>query len=81
MIRYSNKLPGLSPTMNIDQVKKLIFDQHPEKWHRAYVWAGKSLNTDTLAEMIQFMSNEKLFADMDDDNQKKKGGDNKRNKQ
>eukprot|EP00957_Ditylum_brightwellii_P108410 8270350-Ditylum_brightwellii.AAC.1 len=31
--------------------------------------------------MIQFMSNEKLFADTDDDNWKKKGGEDRKNKQ
>eukprot|EP00957_Ditylum_brightwellii_P003325 251687-Ditylum_brightwellii.AAC.1 len=32
MVHYSKKLPGLSPALNADQTKKMVFDQHPEKW-------------------------------------------------
>eukprot|EP00957_Ditylum_brightwellii_P167744 12769963-Ditylum_brightwellii.AAC.1 len=34
LVRYSNKLPGLSPDMNDDQTKQMIFDQHSETWRK-----------------------------------------------
>eukprot|EP00957_Ditylum_brightwellii_P073388 5577231-Ditylum_brightwellii.AAC.1 len=84
LVRYSNTLPGLLPDMNNDQVKQMIFDQHPEMWRKFYIQSGKSLETDLLADIVQFMSNKKGFAD--DDNKKKckrqqeNGNCNKKNK-
>eukprot|EP00957_Ditylum_brightwellii_P056632 4292672-Ditylum_brightwellii.AAC.1 len=37
IVRYSNKLPGLSPAPMTDQTKNMAFDQHPEIWQRAYI--------------------------------------------
>eukprot|EP00957_Ditylum_brightwellii_P136888 10439702-Ditylum_brightwellii.AAC.1 len=71
LVRYSNKLPGLSWDMNDDQVKQMVFDQHPETWRKFYIRSGMSLETDTLADTVQFMSNEKGFADRDDKKKRK----------
>eukprot|EP00957_Ditylum_brightwellii_P051843 3931665-Ditylum_brightwellii.AAC.1 len=67
LVRYSNQLPGLNPAMTDEQTKKLIFDQHPEKWRIAYNCSGQAIETDTLADIIQFMSDEKEYADNEEE--------------
>eukprot|EP00957_Ditylum_brightwellii_P208520 15357851-Ditylum_brightwellii.AAC.1 len=83
LVRFSNKLPGLSPDMNSDQVKQMVFDQHPEAWRKFYIRSRTSLATDTLADIVQFMSNEKGFADGDDEKRqcKRQHDNNYHNKQ
>eukprot|EP00957_Ditylum_brightwellii_P181070 13793405-Ditylum_brightwellii.AAC.1 len=67
LVRYTNKLPGLSPDMSGDQVKQMVFDQHQDTWRKHYIRSGKLLCTDTLDNLVQFMSNEKGFADGEDE--------------
>eukprot|EP00957_Ditylum_brightwellii_P028635 2163053-Ditylum_brightwellii.AAC.1 len=66
-MQYTNKLPGLLPDMNADQIKKIVFDQHPETWHKHYIRLGNAIQTDSLAEIFQFMSNKKGFADREEE--------------
>eukprot|EP00957_Ditylum_brightwellii_P124835 9515658-Ditylum_brightwellii.AAC.1 len=54
LVRYSNQLPGLNPAMTDEQIKKLIFDQHSEKWRIAYNCSGQAIETNTLADIVQF---------------------------
>eukprot|EP00957_Ditylum_brightwellii_P016577 1245922-Ditylum_brightwellii.AAC.1 len=65
-VQYSNKLPGLTPVVDVAQTKKISFDHCPEKWTTAYICAGKNLSVDALTDVTQFMSNEKTFADAKD---------------
>eukprot|EP00957_Ditylum_brightwellii_P031462 2385856-Ditylum_brightwellii.AAC.1 len=62
--------------MNNDQVKQMVFDQHPEKWRKSYICSGKSLETDLLADIAQFKSNKKGFADCNDKNKCKQQQEN-----
>eukprot|EP00957_Ditylum_brightwellii_P067886 5154194-Ditylum_brightwellii.AAC.1 len=55
----------------------MIFDQHPEKWRKAYIRAGNNLRNQSLAEIIQYMTNEKAFADAEDNQKKRKGNESK----
>eukprot|EP00957_Ditylum_brightwellii_P206937 15350655-Ditylum_brightwellii.AAC.2 len=77
MVRYANKIPGLSPN--------LTEDWHPKKWRKAYIRAGKSIRSQTLVDIIEYMFNEKAFADTEDSqkkrkNNKGKGGQGTRNR-
>eukprot|EP00957_Ditylum_brightwellii_P015614 1178000-Ditylum_brightwellii.AAC.1 len=72
MVKYTNKLPGLEPEITADQVKQFVFNQHPEHWRITYTRAGRSIHTDTLAQIVQFMANEKNFADTEDTKKKRK---------
>jgi hypothetical protein len=74
LVRYSNRLPGLNPTMTDNQTKKLIFDQHPEKWRIAYNRSGRAIATDTLADIVHFMSDEKGYADKEEQSRRSKRG-------
>eukprot|EP00957_Ditylum_brightwellii_P135252 10313270-Ditylum_brightwellii.AAC.1 len=62
----------------------MVFDQHPETWQKHYIRSGKLLRTDMLADIVQFMSNEKGFADGEDEKkwerQNHEGGGKKQNK-
>eukprot|EP00957_Ditylum_brightwellii_P130062 9920234-Ditylum_brightwellii.AAC.1 len=65
--------------MNPDQVKKMVFDQHPESWRKHYIRSGKSIQTDLLAEIVQFMFNKKGFADREEDKKQKQQNRDKGN--
>ena len=81
LARYANKLPGIEPKLTDDQIKVIIFNSFPEDWRQAYIRADKSLNTEPLAKILQFMKNEKGFADKKDNRnlykrKNKSGNDN-----
>eukprot|EP00957_Ditylum_brightwellii_P085138 6473204-Ditylum_brightwellii.AAC.1 len=59
LVQYANKLPGLLPDMNVDHVKKIVFNQHPETWHKHYIRSGKAIQTGLLAEIVHFMLKKK----------------------
>eukprot|EP00957_Ditylum_brightwellii_P140779 10724035-Ditylum_brightwellii.AAC.1 len=58
----------------------MIFDQHPKKWRKVYIRAGKSIRSETLANIIEYMSNEKAFVDTKDNQKKRKRPRNKKQK-
>ena len=66
LARYANKLPGIEPQLTEDQIKVIIFNSFPEDWRTAYIRADKSLSTEPLTKILQFMKNEKGFADKKD---------------
>jgi hypothetical protein len=72
LMRYSNVLPGTEPALNPQQKKNLIFETFPVKWRQNYIRAGKSVTTDSLADIVQYMSNEKGFADVEEKTYKDK---------
>eukprot|EP00957_Ditylum_brightwellii_P055558 4210759-Ditylum_brightwellii.AAC.1 len=57
-----------------EQTKKLIFDQHLEKWRIAYNRSGQAIETDTPADIVQFMSDEKGYANKEEENCRGKRG-------
>ena len=63
LYRYTSKLPGNVPTIQEDQQKLLIFHTFPEKWRKQFVRSGRRLQQETLQQIIDFMTNEKGFAD------------------
>ena len=82
MIRHANKLPGTEPLLNEQQSKNIIFQGVPMTWKQNYIRAGKDVATDTLEEILQYMSNEKGFSDQrsgnkneDDSKKRKKKGE------
>jgi hypothetical protein len=66
LARYGNKLPGIEPPLTEDQIKKTIFHSFPPKWQQQFVRSGQHLATTLLTDIIEFMSNEKSFADAQD---------------
>jgi hypothetical protein len=77
LIRYTNRLPGTEPDIAPQQMKNVIFESFPVAWRQSWIRAGKSLVTNTLAELVQFMANEQSFADDKDKIKKKDGSGNK----
>jgi hypothetical protein len=75
LARYGNKLPGTEPPLTDEQVKKCIFTSFPLAWQQQFIRSGQRVATTALADIIEFMSNEKIFADSHhltkNDNQKK----------
>jgi hypothetical protein len=63
LARYGNKLPGIEPALNDEQIKKFIFQSFPALWQQQYIRSGQRVAGTPLADIIEFMSNEKLFAD------------------
>jgi hypothetical protein len=60
---YGNKLPGTEPPLNDEQIKKCIFHSFPLLWQQQYIHSGQCVANTPLSDIIEFMSNEKLFAD------------------
>jgi hypothetical protein len=44
-------------------VKKCIFHSFPPKWQQQFIHSGQHVATMPLSDIIEFMSNEKSFAD------------------
>jgi hypothetical protein len=63
LARYGNKLPGTDPELTEAQVKKCIFHSFPQSWQQQFIRTGQSVANTQLSDMIEFMSNEKSFAD------------------
>jgi hypothetical protein len=77
LIRYTNRLPGTEPDITPQQTRNIIFESFPVAWRQSWIRAGKSLVTNTLAELVQFMANEQSFADDKDKSKKKESSGNK----
>ena len=75
LVRYANRLPGTEPQLNDDQIKSIIYDSFPTQWRQAYIRSGNNVATQTLAEVIQYMKNEKVFADADLNKKRTHSGD------
>jgi hypothetical protein len=63
LARYGNKLPGNEPPLTDEQVKKCIFNSFPLSWQQQFIRSGQRIATTSLSDIIEFMSNEKIFAD------------------
>jgi hypothetical protein len=63
LARYGNKLPGAEPPLTSEQIKKCIFASFPLLWQQQYIRSGQRVANTPLSDIIEFMSNEKLFAD------------------
>ena len=63
LARYGNKLPGNEPVLTDDQVKKCIFSSFPLTWQQQYIRSRQRVANTPLSDIIEFMSNEKIFAD------------------
>jgi len=72
LARYGNKLPGTEPVLTDDQVKKCIFSSFPLTWQQQYIRSGQRVANTSLSDIIEFMSNEKIFADAQNSNKEKK---------
>jgi hypothetical protein len=66
LARYGNKLPGSEPPLTEQQIKKCIFHSFPLKWQQQFIRSGQQVATTILSDIIEFMSNEKSFADAQD---------------
>jgi hypothetical protein len=63
LARYGNRLPGTDPGLSELQIKKCIFHSFPQSWQQQFVRTGQHVATTQLSDIIEFMSNEKSFAD------------------
>jgi hypothetical protein len=63
LARYGNRLPGTDPGLSELQIKKSIFHSFPQSWQQQFVRTGQHVATTQLSDIIEFMSNEKSFAD------------------
>lgn len=51
-----------TPRLTEQQKKDILFETYPIKWKQNYVRAGKNVRTDTMAQIVTYMENEKSFA-------------------
>ena len=79
LVRYANKLPGMEPEMNDDQIKRLIFESFPVKWQHAYFQSGRRIQSESLARVIQYMKDEKSFNDANSNKRKRSDNNNQHN--
>ena len=63
LARYGNKLPGTEPLLTAEQITKCIFQSYPVLWQQQFIRSGQRLVDNTLLDIPEFMSNEKLFTD------------------
>jgi hypothetical protein len=80
LVCHTNRLPGMEPNVTPQQTKNVIFDPFPVKWKQNWTGAGKSLVTNALAELVQFVANKQSFA-VDKDKGKKKDGEGDKTKE
>jgi hypothetical protein len=71
LARYGNKLPGNEPELTDEQIKKCIFSSFPLTWQQQYIRSGQRVAATPLSDIIEFMSNEKIFADAQNSNKEK----------
>lgn len=79
LIRYANQLNGTEPRLTDDQKKNIIFDTFPVKWKQNYIRSGRAVATDELADIVQYMGNEKSFSDNKEENDRKRKRENGKN--
>jgi hypothetical protein len=77
LICCTNCLPGAEDDVTTQQTKNVIFESFPVAWRQSWIRAGKSLVTNALAELVQFMANKQSFAHNKDKIKKKDGSGNK----
>ena len=70
LCRYSNKLPGTVPVKSDEEIKELIFDSFPDDWTTQYNRSGRNLQEETMAQVLQFMKDEKNYKDNEDTKRK-----------
>jgi hypothetical protein len=64
LAHYGNKLPGTEPPLTDEQVKKHIILFFSLLWQQQFILSGQHVATTTLSDISEFMSKEKLFADL-----------------
>ena len=72
LARYGNKWPGNEPVLTNKQIKKCIFSSFPLTWQQQFIRSGQRVAVASLSDIIEFMSNEKIFADAQNANKDKK---------
>ena len=75
LVRYANRLPGLEPQLNDDQIKLLIFESFPVKWQHAFIQSGRRIANEPLAKVVQYMKDEKSFLDIAHKNKRRRDDD------
>ena len=70
LFRYANKLPGTAALKTEDDIKEIIFDSFPDDWTTQYNRSGRDLENETMAEVVQFMKDEKNYKDNEDSKKK-----------
>lgn len=66
LARFGNKLPGIEPALTEDQIKNCIFHSFPAKWQQQFIRSQLNVRNTPLSQIIEFMANEKSFADAQD---------------
>jgi hypothetical protein len=66
LIRRTNQLPGTVREIDDNNSKKIFFNSFPPKWRKTFIRSGRVYETAQISDIIQFMSNEKLFADKEE---------------
>ena len=71
LYRFANRLPGTEPLLNAANIKKRIFKGFSLS-HQKHYLRSRDLATETLQQVVQFMENEKAFADNDERSTKRR---------
>lgn len=79
MIDYANKLPGVRPPKQEEEIKLMIFNTFPTDWARNFNRSGQRVTDVNLQDVLQYMADEKVYADADERNrrgrnQRRQGG-------
>ena len=63
LIKYTNMLSGTQDQIEANDEKHIVFKSFPDKWQQAYILSGHNYMTQTLDEIVQYMSNKKIEQD------------------
>jgi hypothetical protein len=66
LIRHTNQLPGTVIEIDDNDGKKILFNSFPPRWRTTFIRSDQAYETAQISDIIQFMSNEKLFADKEE---------------
>jgi hypothetical protein len=62
LIRHTNQIPGTVE----NERKNILFYSFPPRWRTTFIRSDRVYETAQISDIIQFMSNEKLFADKEE---------------
>ena len=72
LVKYTNMLSGTQDQIEPNDEKHIIFKSFPDKWQQAYILSGHNYMTQTLDEIVQYMSNKKIEQDQKDKDERRR---------
>ena len=67
LCHYANRLQGMEPQLNNDQIKKLVFESFPGSWQDDYRKSHQDFANDSIADIVGYMTLCKAISDKEEE--------------